>query len=158
MVSREWARHYFRYSVISQVDAHIKKDFPNARSMMDIQNDVSFVILNQHPTTVWPRPLPPNVIAIRSLHLRPAQPLPQASSRTLICHQFNLNYQKCAFQIMFYSVKIFINIYKCFNNCNTFVIRIYKFSLMIPRMDSYCSPWARTCNHTKCRSVCLTLS
>ena len=79
VISNEWVYYYWHLKIVPQLDAHIRRDFPNARSISQIQNDVSLVILNQHPTTVWLRPLPTNVVAIRSLHLRPAQPLPQAS-------------------------------------------------------------------------------
>ena len=62
------------FNVIEEL---IEKDFPNSRSILEIERDAELCILNSHPATAWARPLPQNVIPIPALHTRPAKPLPQ---------------------------------------------------------------------------------
>ncbi|XP_032791501.2 LOW QUALITY PROTEIN: UDP-glycosyltransferase UGT5 [Daphnia magna] len=54
------------------------KDFPNSRSISEIERDSQLCIINSHPATAWARPLPQNVIPIPALHTRPPKSLPQA--------------------------------------------------------------------------------
>lgn len=53
------------------------KDFPNTRTIAEIERDAQLCFLNSHPATAWSRPLPQHVIPIPALHTRPAKPLPQ---------------------------------------------------------------------------------
>lgn len=59
------------------LDDRAIKDFPNTRTIAEIERDSQLCILNSHPATAWTRPLPQNVIPIPALHTRPAKPLPQ---------------------------------------------------------------------------------
>ena len=65
-----------RVFLVNMLDEYTKNDFPNARSISEIEKDASLCISSDHPTTSWPRPLPPNVIPIGGLHVKPGQPLP----------------------------------------------------------------------------------
>lgn len=72
------------------------KDFPNSRSISEIERDSQLCIINSHPATAWARPLPQNVIPIPALHTRPPKPLPQVltefnnqlPNRSLILNNF----------------------------------------------------------------------
>ena len=57
------------------VDAIVQERHPGVRSLAEIGREASLCLMNHHPTTAHPRPLPPNVIPIGPLHVRPAQPL-----------------------------------------------------------------------------------
>lgn len=59
------------------LDDKIRKDFPNSRSVSEIERDSQLCIINSHPATAWARPLPQNMVPIPALHTRPAKPLPQ---------------------------------------------------------------------------------
>lgn len=70
------------------------KDFPNSRSISEIERDSQLCIINSHPATAWARPLPQNVIPIPALHTRPPKPLPQVlteSNNQLPNHSLILN-------------------------------------------------------------------
>ena len=71
---------FFRdFTILSALDELVKRDYPNARPIAEIQREASLSIINYHPATAWPRPLPPTVISIGPLHTRPALPLPQVT-------------------------------------------------------------------------------
>ena len=59
------------------VDEHVKKDFPQARPLAEIKRDASLCLINHPWVTAYPRPLPPGVVPIGPLHVRPAKQLPQ---------------------------------------------------------------------------------
>ena len=65
-----------RLIIDATIDEYVKKDLPNARSVTEIKRDASLCLMNHHLTTAYPRPLPPNVIPVGALHVRPAEPLP----------------------------------------------------------------------------------
>ncbi len=65
--------------IFDWVDDFAKNDFPNARPSYEIYKDVSLVIVNSHPTTDWPRSLPPVIIPIGAPHTRPSMPLPSVN-------------------------------------------------------------------------------
>ena len=69
------------------MDGIVKEEFPQAKSINEVLSSVSLAIANSHPTTTFPRSLPPTVIPIGALHTRPARELPQVfitlSSTTL---------------------------------------------------------------------------
>lgn len=62
------------------LDDRIRRDFPNSRSVSEIERDSQLCIINSHPATAWARPLPQNMVPIPALHTRPAKPLPQVCS------------------------------------------------------------------------------
>ena len=66
-----------QYILLPAMDRYIRKDFPSARPIADIERDFSLCILNSYPTTAWPRPLPPTVIPIGPTHIKPPKPLPE---------------------------------------------------------------------------------
>ena len=68
-----------RYFVLRMVDDLVREDFPNSRPIAEIERDAELLIMNSHPTTSWSRPLPPYVIPIGPLHVRPAKPLPEVN-------------------------------------------------------------------------------
>ena len=69
---------YVRTSLlIPATDAIVKERFPNARSISAIEKDASLFFISSKVATYWPRQLPPTVIPLGPLHVRPAQPLPQ---------------------------------------------------------------------------------
>ena len=63
--------------VIGPLEERIRRDIPGAKSLNEIRGRASLLMINSHPSTDWPRSLPPNVIPIGALHTRPAKPLPQ---------------------------------------------------------------------------------
>ena len=67
-------RKIFWLHVLDEIAIH---DFPNTRTIAEIERDSQLCILNSHPATAWTRPLPQNVIPIPALHTRPTKPLPQ---------------------------------------------------------------------------------
>lgn len=69
------ARKYF---LLPTLDELVKKDFPNARPIAEIERDAQLCFVNAHPTTTWLRTLPATIIPIGASHTRPAKPLPKA--------------------------------------------------------------------------------
>lgn len=65
--------------LLNKLDNLIRKDFPNARPIAEIERDSQLCLLNSHPATAWTRALPPNVIPIVGLHIGPTKPLPEVS-------------------------------------------------------------------------------
>jgi glucuronosyltransferase len=66
-----------RFLVVPAIDAYAKKDFPLARSISDIEKEASLYFLSSQWATTWPRSVPPTIIQLGPLHIRPPQPLPQ---------------------------------------------------------------------------------
>lgn len=62
--------------LLRMLDQVIRKDFPDARSIEQIERDAKLCLTNIHPVTAWVRSLPPNVIAVGAMHVRPPKPLP----------------------------------------------------------------------------------
>ena len=62
--------------LLRMLDQVIRKDFPNARPIEHIERDAKLCLANIHPATAWVRSLPPNVIAVGAMHVRPPKPLP----------------------------------------------------------------------------------
>ena len=67
-------RNFF---VLPTMDAINEQYFPNARPISEIEKEASLLLLSSKVETSWPRTMPPNVIPLGALHVRPAQPLPQ---------------------------------------------------------------------------------
>lgn len=62
--------------VFDVLDSYVKKDFPNARPTAEMMKEASLVLVNSHPTTDWPRSLPPSVIPIGAPHVGQTGELP----------------------------------------------------------------------------------
>lgn len=65
--------------VFDVIDSYDKKIFPNARPSAEMMKRASLVLVNSHPTTDWPRSLPPSVIPIGAPHAGPIKELPQVN-------------------------------------------------------------------------------
>lgn len=63
--------------LLDKLDTLIRKDFPNSRPISEIERDSQLCLLNSDPATAWIRTLPPNVVPVAGLHIRPVKPLPQ---------------------------------------------------------------------------------
>ena len=63
--------------LLPELDERARRDFPNARPIAEIERDASLCLMNHHPVTAYPRTLPPHVIPIGGLHVRPAKLLPE---------------------------------------------------------------------------------
>lgn len=59
------------------MDRLVAEEYPEAKSIPEVETEVSITIVNSHTTTTFPRSLPPTVIPIGALHTRPAKELPQ---------------------------------------------------------------------------------
>lgn len=75
MLTAESQALVYKYAAIDLVDEMVKKDFPEARTVAEMEKETSLILMNSHPTTAWPRSLPPTIIPLGALHTRPAQPL-----------------------------------------------------------------------------------
>lgn len=77
MLSGEVFIQLRKWFVLPAIDEIIKKDFPDARPIAQIEREAQMAIVNSHPAAAWVRPLPPNIIPVPALHVRPPQPLPE---------------------------------------------------------------------------------
>lgn len=77
LISTEIFNAATEHILVNMFDDLVKKDFPHSRPISDIAKDVSLVLFNSHPTTSWPRALPPNVIPVGYVHTKPAERLPE---------------------------------------------------------------------------------
>jgi len=62
--------------IINPLNSRIRKDFPEARTIQEVERDVSLLIITGHPTLNFVRPLPPTVIELSHTHIKPIKPLP----------------------------------------------------------------------------------
>ena len=74
-VSNSWMWLYRNRIIWPMLEDYVRKDLPATRSIADIAASASLSLVNMEPTTAWLRPLPPNVIAVQGVHLRPAAAL-----------------------------------------------------------------------------------
>lgn len=65
-----------RYFMQPQLDAVVQQEFPGAKLIRDVEGKASISFVNNHPTTTFPRALPPSVVSIGALHTRPPKELP----------------------------------------------------------------------------------
>ena len=76
MAMSEVATRFYDWFINGMIEEMTKKDFPDSRSIAELQKETSLAIINSHPATAYSRSLPPTVIPIGALHTRPAKPLP----------------------------------------------------------------------------------
>lgn len=62
--------------VVNPLNSKIRKDFPHARTIQEVERNISLCIVTSHPVLNWPRPLPPTVIEVNRLHIKEAKQLP----------------------------------------------------------------------------------
>ncbi|KAG6443576.1 UDP-glycosyltransferase [Manduca sexta] len=55
----------------------LKKHFPDIPPLSELSNNVEFLFLNVHPIWEFNRPVPPNVIYVGALHIKPQKELPK---------------------------------------------------------------------------------
>ena len=122
-----------RFIVIPAIDAYTKKDFPLARSISDIEKEASLYFLSSLWATTWPRSVPPTVIQLGPLHIRPAQPLPQ-----VMCILFRFKNYGQAIQIL--------------NSRRSIVL-----SRILSKTVSFSSLWDRSRHPNSCRKNTLKL-
>ena len=67
----------YQRDVISVFEDMVRKDFPDVRPFSEIEKEISLCLMNQDPSTQWPRALPPKVIPIGAVHARQAKSLPK---------------------------------------------------------------------------------
>ena len=68
-----------RYYLLAALDKLAKKDFPNASPISQIERKADLLFANIHPATCPLRSLPPKLIPLGAMHVRPAKPLPQVA-------------------------------------------------------------------------------
>lgn len=68
-----------RYAITDLMEDMAREHFPNASPIAKLQKMTSISIINSHPTTNWPRSLPPAVVPVAALHTRPAKSLPEVN-------------------------------------------------------------------------------
>uniref|UniRef100_A0A2P2I7E1 UDP-glucuronosyltransferase n=2 Tax=Hirondellea gigas TaxID=1518452 RepID=A0A2P2I7E1_9CRUS len=67
----------WRKSIVTPVEAVLKKRFPNLPPLLEIERNQSLTLINSHFSLGIPLPLLPSQVEIGGMHLRPAKPLPK---------------------------------------------------------------------------------
>jgi len=62
--------------ILYPMNSRIKKDFPEVRTIQEVEKTISLLIVTSHPTLNYVRPVPPSVIEIAGVHINPPKPLP----------------------------------------------------------------------------------
>lgn len=77
-----YSKYVYVYKFIPAMDKIVRKYFGNdTPSLLELQKNLSIVLLNSNPILHKPRPYGPNVIELGGrLHLQPKKPLPAVSS------------------------------------------------------------------------------
>ena len=70
------ARKYF---ILHALNSKIQKDFPHMRTIQEVEKDISLCIVNSNPAYNFLRPLPPTVIEVTGIHIKPPKPLPSVN-------------------------------------------------------------------------------
>ena len=78
----------YKSAVIGTMEELVQRDFPDSRPIMELIRESNLVIINSHPSTAWPRPLPPSVVPIGALHTRSAKPLSDVRNIYYIFERF----------------------------------------------------------------------
>ena len=63
--------------LIRMLDDLARKDFPDGRSINEIERDAAICLANIDFATSWTRTLPKTIIPVGAMHVRPAKPLPK---------------------------------------------------------------------------------
>lgn len=64
----------------------MKKYFgDDVRSMLDVERDVRLLLANTDPILDYPLPLPPNIIPVGGMHIKPTKPLPEVIKLLFFC-------------------------------------------------------------------------
>ena len=62
--------------IINPLNSKLRRDFSEIRTIQEVEKNISLCIVVSHPTLNYPRPLPPTVIEVTGLHIKPPKPLP----------------------------------------------------------------------------------
>lgn len=92
MLSTESFKILRKIFLINMMDNYVKKEFPNSRAITEIERDAELCFINSHPATAWTRTLPPHVIPLGALHVRPAKPLPNVRNIELISNYLSIHF------------------------------------------------------------------
>ncbi|CAH0578323.1 unnamed protein product [Chrysodeixis includens] len=95
----EWRLIQASLATDEKQDEYLKARFgPNVPSVRELRNNVQMLFLNAHPIMGNNRPVPPSVVYLGGLHLKPPKPLPQylqthldASTRGVVYVSFGTN-------------------------------------------------------------------
>lgn len=66
-----------RFLIFKVFDAEVRKEFPRAKTIAEVEGSASITFFNAHTTYAYPRSLPPNVVYVPAMHTRPAKVLPE---------------------------------------------------------------------------------
>ena len=77
--------------VINPLNSKLQKDFPNIRTIQEVEKNISLCIVVSHPALNYPRPLPPTVIEINGLHIQPPKALPSVHLTPHFFYSFQSN-------------------------------------------------------------------
>lgn len=101
-----WARYFHYYEFLPALDEVIKKYFGNEMpNLVELEKNMSLLLLNTNPALHKPRALGPNVIEMGGrIHIKPKKPLPQVGSTFYISAPFN-------------------HVYYCRNSKNSWIIQ-----------------------------------
>lgn len=73
----------------SVVRKHLGDEIP---PVYELSKNVSFILQNSHFSVSYPRAFMPNVAEIACIHCKPAQPLPNVSSKEVLCNINNMTF------------------------------------------------------------------
>jgi glucuronosyltransferase len=76
-----------KYYYLPQQDAIVRKHFnytDDLPSISELESSTALVLLNHHFSISYPKPLMPNMVQVGGMHIKPAKPLPEVTSSTLL--------------------------------------------------------------------------
>lgn len=80
--------------ILNPLNSKIRKDFPEMRTIQEIEKDISLCLINSNPSYSWPRPFPPYIIEVNAMYIEHRKPLSSVTHRHLILktikHSFKL--------------------------------------------------------------------
>lgn len=65
-----------KHLIFKALDEVVREEFPNAKSIAEVEGKASLTFFNSHLAYAYPRSLPPNIIYLPAMHTRPAKVLP----------------------------------------------------------------------------------
>ena len=70
--------------LLNPLNSMLQKDYPGARTIQEVEKEISLCIVTSHPTLNFVRPLPPTVIEVSGIHIKPPKPLPTVPFHILL--------------------------------------------------------------------------
>jgi glucuronosyltransferase len=62
-----------KFYLLAALDQLAKKDFPAARPISEMERNAELNFANIHPASSWTRLLPPTLIPVPAMHVRPCR-------------------------------------------------------------------------------------